>query len=198
MKIVHCCLYRWQTAAGLLLEQRAQCAEYGEKKNMKLALVSLAAILAAPLAVAQGNLEVSGGYTQFDSEGAEVGALTGRGTSFFNRYLGVEGEASVGIDDANVGPATVELDHSLGAFGVLRAPVAERLELFGRLGYQTSEISADVPGFGGASADVDGLAYGVGGKFYFTERFGIRADVARFEGDDGEADVLSIGGVFKF
>lgn len=164
---------------------------------MKLALASLAAILAAPLAVAQGTAELSAGYTQFDSEGAEVGALTGRGTYFFNRYLGVEGEASFGIDDANIGPATVELDHSLGAFGVLRAPVAERLELFGRLGYQTSELTASGPG-GSISGDVDGVAYGVGGKFYLTERFGIRADVARFEGDDGEADVLSIGGVFKF
>lgn len=174
------------------------CAEYGEKKNMKLALVSLAAILAAPIAVAQGNVELSGGYTQFDTDGAKVGALTGRGTYFFNQYLGVEGEASIGVNDDDVGPATVELDHSLGAFGVLRAPVAERLELFGRLGYQTSEISADVPGFGGASADVDGLAYGVGGKFFLTEKFGIRADVGRFEGDGEEADVLSIGGVYRF
>lgn len=165
---------------------------------MKLALVSLAAILAAPIAVAQGNLELSGGYSQFDSDGAEVGALTGRGTYFFNQYLGVEGEASIGIDDAQVGPANVELDHSLGAFGVLRAPVAEQFELFGRVGYHTTEISADVPGFGGASADVDGLAYGVGGKFFVTERFGIRADVGRLEGDDGEADVLSIGGVLRF
>jgi len=32
---------------------------------MKPALVSLAAILAAPIAVAQGSLELSGGYSQF-------------------------------------------------------------------------------------------------------------------------------------
>ena len=48
---------------------------------MKLALVSLAAVLAAPIAVAQGNLELSGGYSQFDEDGAELGALTGRGTT---------------------------------------------------------------------------------------------------------------------
>ena len=67
---------------------------------MKLALVSLAAVLAAPIAVAHGNLELSGGYSQFDEDGAELGALTGRGTYFFNRYLGAEGEVSIGIDDA--------------------------------------------------------------------------------------------------
>ena len=120
---------------------------------MKLALVSLAAILAAPIAVAQGNLELSGGYSQFDEDGAELGALTGRGTYFFNRYLGAEGEVSIGIDDADVGPATVELEQSFGAFGVLRAPVTERFELFGRAGYATSEFSAEVPGLASASAD---------------------------------------------
>lgn len=165
---------------------------------MKLALVSLAAILAAPFAVAQGNIELSGGYSQFDEDGAELGALTGRGTYFFNRYLGAEGEVSIGIDDANIGPATVELEQSFGAFGVLRAPVTERFELFGRAGYATSEFSAEVPGFGGASTDVDGLAYGVGGKLFLTERLGVRLDASRYEGDDAEADVFTIGGVVKF
>lgn len=165
---------------------------------MKLALASLAAILAAPIAVAQGNAELSAGYTQFDADGAELGALTGRGTYFFNQYLGAEGEVSIGIDDATVGPGTVELDNSLGAFGVLRAPVTERLELFGRVGYAASEFNASVPGLGSASADVDGLAYGVGGKLFFTEKLGVRADLGRYEGDENEADVFTIGGVVKF
>lgn len=165
---------------------------------MKLALVSLAAILAAPIAVAQGNLELSGGYSQFDEDSAEFGALTGRGTYFFNRYFGAEGEVSIGIDDADVGPATVELEQSFGAFGVLRAPVTERFELFGRAGYAASEFSAAVPGLGSATADVDGLAYGVGGKLFLTERLGVRLDASRYEGDDSEADVFTIGGVVKF
>lgn len=165
---------------------------------MKLALVSLAAILAAPIAVAQSNVELSAGYTQFDADGAELGALTGRGTYFFNRYLGAEGEVSIGVDDANVGVGTVELDNSLGAFGVVRAPITERFELFGRAGYATSEFNASVPGLGSASGDVDGLAYGVGGKLFLTDRVGIRADVGRYEGDDNEADVFTIGGVVRF
>ncbi|MEX1251078.1 MAG: hypothetical protein WEA77_07785 [Hyphomonas sp.] len=107
---------------------------YGEKPNTRFALVSLADILAAPLAVAQGNAELSGGYAQFETDGAEVGSRTSRSAYFFSRYLGVEGEASIGIADARLGLANVEFGHSLGAFGVLRAPVAERLELFGRLG----------------------------------------------------------------
>ncbi len=165
---------------------------------MKLALASLAAILAAPIAVAQGNAELSAGYTQFDADGADLGAITGRGTYFFNRYLGAEGEVSIGVDDASVGQGKVELDNSLGAFGVVRAPVTERLELFGRVGYAASEFNASVPGLGSASADVDGIAYGVGGKLFLTDRFGVRADVGRYEGDDSEADVFTIGGVVRF
>ncbi len=165
---------------------------------MKFALVSLAAILAAPVAIAQGNVELSGGYTQFDADGAELGALTGRGTYFFNQYLGAEGEVSIGIDDASVGPGTVELDNSLGAFGVVRAPITERFELFGRAGYAASEFNASVPGLGSASGDVDGLAYGVGGKLFLTDKLGVRADVGRYEGDDDEADVFTIGGVVRF
>jgi len=165
---------------------------------MKLALASLLAVVAAPFAVAQGNVELSGAYSNIDGDGADVGALTGRGTFFFNRYLGAEGEVSIGIDEADVGGGTIELDNSLGAFGVLRAPVSSQVELFGRLGYAQSEFNASVPGLGSGSADVDGLAYGVGGKLFLTERFGIRADASRYEGDDSEADVFSIGGVVKF
>ena len=165
---------------------------------MKLALASLLVVAAAPFAVAQGNVELSGAYSKIDGDGADVGALTGRGTYFFNRYLGAEGEVSIGIDDADVGGGTVELDNALGAFGVLRAPVSEQVELFGRVGYAQSEFNANVPGLGSGSADVDGLAYGVGGKFFLTESFGIRADASRYEGDDAEADFFSVGGVFRF
>lgn len=166
---------------------------------MKLALVSLTAVLmATPAAFAQSNVELSGGYTHLEAEDAELGALTGRGTYFFNRYLGAEGEFSIGVQDEDVGGGTIELDNSLGAFGVLRAPVSERAELFGRVGYARSEFNASVPGIGSASGDVDGLAYGVGGKLFFTERLGVRADVTRYEGDDGEADAFTIGAVVKF
>jgi outer membrane immunogenic protein len=166
---------------------------------MKLALASLIAIaVAAPVAVAQGDFELSGAYSNIDGDGADVGAITGRGTYFFNNYLGAEGEVSFGIDDADVGGGTVELENAFGAFGVLRAPVAEQVELFGRLGYATSEFEASVPGLGSGSADVDGIAYGVGGKLFFTEQLGVRLDASRYEGDDAEADVFSIGGVFRF
>lgn len=166
---------------------------------MKLALVSLAAVLmASPAAFAQGELELSGGYTHLNADSVDLGAVNARGTYFFNRYLGAEAEVAIGVKDDDFGVGKIELDNSLGAFGVVRAPIAERAELFGRVGYAKSEFNASVPGLGSASDDIDGVAYGVGGKLFLTERVGLRADVTRYEGDNNEADAFTIGGVVKF
>jgi len=165
---------------------------------MKLALASLAAVLAAaPAAFAQGDVELGASYSHVDLGPAEVGALTGRGSYFFTRHLGIEGEASVGVKDDNIGAGKVELDHSFGAFGVLRAPVTDRFDLFGRLGYAKSELSASVPGVS-VSQDFDGVAYGVGARYYFTERLGLRGDFTKYEGDNNDADVISVGAVVRF
>lgn len=165
---------------------------------MKLALASLAALAVVAPAFAEGNVELGLGYSHFDTDGANLGAITARGTYFFNPHVGVEGEASIGIDDDNIGAAKVELDNSLAAFGVVQMPVAERVDLFARAGYANNEYNVDVPGLGGGSGDDDGFAYGVGGKVYLNDRFGVRADLTRYEGDDTDADVISIGGVIKF
>ncbi|MEO1966879.1 porin family protein [Hyphomonas sp.] len=165
---------------------------------MKLALASLAAIAVVAPAFAEGNVELGAAYSHFDADSANLDALTARGTYFFNPHVGVEGEASIGIGDDDVGAANVELDNSLAAFGVVQMPVAERVDLFARAGYATSEYNVDVPGVGGASGDDDGFAYGVGGKVFLNDKFGLRADVTRYEGDDTDADVISVGGVMKF
>ena len=165
---------------------------------MKLALASLAALAVATPAFAQGDIELGAAYSHFDADGANLDALTARGTYFFTPHVGVEGEASIGVGDDNVGAAKVELDNSLAAFGVVQMPVAERVDLFARAGYASNDYNVDVPGLGSASGSDDGFAYGVGGKVYLNDRFGVRADVTRYEGDDTDADVIAIGGIMKF
>lgn len=165
---------------------------------MKMVLASLAVVAVATPAFAQGNFELGAAYSNFDTDNADLGALTARGTYFFNPHVGIEGEASIGIDDDQIGAANVELDNALAAFGVVQMPVTDRVDLFARAGYATSDYNVDVPGVGSASGDDDGFAYGVGGKVFLTDRFGLRADVTRFEGDDTDADVISVGGVMKF
>ena len=167
----------------------------------KLKAFAALCIVIAPVAAAQGGAEVSGSYSHVDSDAGDLGAVTARGTYFFSQYFGAEAEASVGVKEEDNSPLfgfSTELDHSVAGFGVVRAPLSDRVELFGRIGYQSSEISADVPGGGNNSIDIDGLAYGVGGKFFVTDRLGVRLDASRYEGDDYESDVFSIGGVFRF
>ena len=165
---------------------------------MKLALASLAVLAVAAPAMAEGNIELGAGYSNFDTDNADLGALTARGTYFINPNIGVEGEVSFGVKDDDVGAAKVELDNSVAAFGVVQAPIAERVDLFARAGYGSAKYKVKAPGFGSSSNTDDGLAYGVGAKVDLTERFGLRGDVTRYEGDATDADVISVGGVMKF
>ena len=166
---------------------------------MKLAtIVFAAAALAAPAALAQGNLELGAGYSNYDAGNANLDALTARGTYFFTPHLGAEAEASIGIGDDKVGASKVELSNSVAAFGVAQLPVSERVDLFARAGYASSEYKVKVPGLGSNSNTDDGFAYGVGGKVFLTDKFGLRGDLTRYEGDATDADVISVGGVMKF
>ena len=165
---------------------------------MKLALASLAAIAVVAPAFAQGDIELSGAYSNVDTDTADLGALTARGTYFFNPHFGVEGEASFGVDDDNIGAAKVELDNSVAAFGVAQMPVSERVDLFARAGVAQTKYKISGSGFSNSETD-DGVAYGAGAKVFLTDRFGLRGDITRYEGDNGsDADVISVGGVIKF
>lgn len=165
---------------------------------MKLALASLAAIAVVAPAFAEGNIELSGAYSNIDTDPADLGALTARGTYFFNPHFGVEGEASFGVKDDDFGATKVELDNSVAAFGVAQMPVSERVDLFARAGVAQTKYKASSPAYGYSDTN-EGLAYGAGAKVFLTDRFGLRGDFTRYEGDNSnDADVISIGGVMKF
>jgi hypothetical protein len=158
--------------------------------KLKLALAAGVALLAVPAfssASAQAaNMYVSGGYSSFDGNGATLGGITGRLGVGFGPNLGVEGEATFGVDD----DAGLELDNEFGVFGVGRLPISEQFDLFARVGW--ARIETD-PG-----SDEDGVAYGVGGDYYFTANDGIRADYTRHDYDAGDVDQWSVSYVRKF
>lgn len=150
--------------------------------------VAAVALMAAPVS-AHAQAYVGAGYTHFDYDGGEIGALTGRLGYRFHPNFAVEGEASTGIDEDDA----IELNHNVGAYAVGLVPVSDRFDLLGRVGYQTTEVDTPL-----GDADADGLAYGVGAQWRFTPTFGVRADWTRMEGDDEEADAISLGGVVNF
>ncbi|MBD3768996.1 MAG: porin family protein [Rhodobacterales bacterium] len=174
---------------------------------MKIVLASLAAIAIASPALAQSATEGSNqgfsasvGYSHWDADDGSLGAVTARGRYMFTNYVGGEVEASFGVKDESGYGYKLSIDNSFGGFAVLDAPVTERFDVFGRLGYATTSLDAEYFGYSG-SADIDGVAYGVGANYFFTDSFGVRGDFTKYDGGDdiaGEADVFSISGVVRF
>ncbi len=161
--------------------------------SLKLALVGVAAsMLAAPAVMSAeaqaANVYVNGGYTQFDGQGADLGGITGRVGVGFGRYFALEGEAAVGVKD----DAGTELDSEIGAFAVGKLPVTDRFDIFARAGVSRVETS---PG-----GDDDGLAYGAGAQYFFTDKDGVRGDWTRHELSDAtpNVDAYSVTYVRRF
>ena len=174
-------------------------------RNILLATAALT-LIAAPAMAQEPASPVTGsiGYTQLDTDGGDLGAITGRVGYDFTRNFGVEGEASIGVkdDDISFGGVDGKLEHDwdAAAYGVAKLPINENFELFGRLGYGTTELEASGGGVTVAE-DGDSLNYGVGANYFFDGLNGVRADWTRrdFQDDsNGEADVWTINYVRRF
>lgn len=123
--------------------------------------------------------------------------------------FGAEVEGSFGLtdDSADVVNATgaavldQKIDYQLAAFALGRLPVLEKVNLLGRLGYHTTEISeteTDILGAVERSYSTDGLAYGVGAEYNLSPRTSIRADYTVYDFDGPDADAVSLSVLRKF
>ena len=174
-------------------------------RNLLLATAALT-LIAAPVMAQDPTHPVTGsiGYTQFDTDSGDLGAITGRVGYDFTRNFGIEGEASIGVKDDDITVAGVdgklEHDWDAAAYGVAKLPVNENLELFGRLGYGTTSVTTDLAGVT-ASGDGESVNYGVGANYFIDGRNGIRADWTRRDFRDdgaGEADTYGLSFVRRF
>ncbi|MDI1327177.1 MAG: porin family protein [Brevundimonas sp.] len=175
-------------------------------RNILLATAALTLLAAPAMAQTVSNPQVTGsiGYTQLDGDDADLGAVTGRLNAKFNRYVGVEGEASFGVkdDEITVGGVTGDLSHEYdaAAYVVGTLPISPNLEVFGRVGYGTTQIKADVAGFT-ATEDGESVNYGAGANYFFDGRNGVRADWTRRDFTDdngGELDTYGLSYVRRF
>lgn len=162
--------------------------------NIKLMLVAGAAALIAPAlapASAQTGLYGNLGYTQYDGNNVDPGAITGRVGMDLHKYFAIEGEASTGVKKDN----GVKIQNEFGVFGVGKLPITDRFDLFARAGVTTTNISA--PG-AGTRAD-EAFAYGAGGQYFFTDKDGIRLDWTKNDfNHGGDVDTYAASYVRKF
>ena len=129
---------------------------------MKLTTIAAALAVALPLAMAgaaqaapdnTGTLEL--GYTRVDTSGTNpnygFNSIEARGGLQFNKNLGVEMEGGVGVGNQTVHSGGVSVsvkeDWEVGIFGVGYLPVGHDIDLYGRLGYSRTQITASSGGF---------------------------------------------------
>lgn len=174
-------------------------------RKILLATAALTVIAAPAMAQSIPNPQWQGsiGYTQLDGSDGDLGAITGRVGAKFNRYIGAEGEASFGVRDDDFTVAGVEgnLEHEYDAaiYGVGTLPVNDNFELFGRLGYGTTSIKAEIPGVS-ATNDGESVNYGAGANYFFDGQNGVRGDWTRrdFRDDGGEVDTYGVSYIRRF
>ena len=120
----------------------------------------------------------------------------------FNRHLAVElGYANLGEASASGGglSASVEVT-AWDVVAVGSLPIMDKFSTYGKLGMcrAESEGTSNV----GVSADDSetGFTFGIGLRYDFTRNLGVRAEWQRYSevGDDTDADLLSIGVIWRF
>jgi hypothetical protein len=172
-----------------------------------IAASTLIMIALPTAALAQDETRFYGalGYSAVETDQADLGAITGRLGYKFLPYVGVEGEASIGVKsegyDVSIGGSSgdIELKHDAAVYAVGFLPLGENFEVFARAGYGTTAIEATS---GGVSVRGDGESfnYGVGGTAFFRND-GLRVDWTRRDYTDdnaGEADVWSVSYIRRF
>lgn len=169
-------------------------------RKFVLAAALATAAVAAP-AFAQEGPYASAGYTHFDGDNVDVGGVTGRLGYRFHPNFAIEGEATIGTnsDDVTVGgvPVNVELDHAYGIYGVGILPVSPSVDLFARLGYANVKATGTSGPFS-ARLDENGVGYGVGAEWRWNQRWGLRGEYTRLEGDDNGVNTYQAALVAHF
>ncbi|HRO31915.1 MAG TPA: porin family protein [Brevundimonas sp.] len=171
-------------------------------RKLLIATAAITAIAAPAAAQSISNTYGTLGYSSVQGNDTDLGAVTGRIGARFTPYIGVEGEASFGISDDNIAGipnSKAELKHDLAAYVTGTIPVSQNFELFGRVGYGTTKVKAEVGGVS-ASDSEESINWGVGGNYFFDGQNGVRADWTRrdFRDGAGDADVWSVNFVRKF
>ena len=166
-----------------------------------LALVGLpAAALAQDIPRGYATL----GYSQIDTDEAALGAVTGRIGWKLWPQLGVEAEASIGVDDekfdVSIGGTggVIELKHDVAAYAVAFLPLGDHIEFFARAGYGSTSIEASTAAVTPAG-DGESFNYGAGASVFYGAD-GLRADWTRkdFTDGGGEADTWSVSYIRRF
>jgi OmpA-OmpF porin, OOP family len=156
------------------------------------------------------------GITKIEDDGFDGNDVDDSDTGFkifggysFNQNFAVEvsyfdlGETSGTLDDPFFGPFDFTAGISgLNASAVGVLPVSETVSLFGKLGVASYKIDADVNFSGlasgsGSESETD-MTYGIGGALRFAEGWEARVEFEAINVDGGDANMISVSGLYRF
>ena len=178
---------------------------------MKKFLITLLACAAWTAASAEDEYYFSLQYSLFDisldgdgiDDDVSPEALGFRIGKTIDEHFSIEGGLMVGIEKDEYGENDddFEFRSALVISGVARYPVADRVEVFGKLGLVHAQYQDEQEN----EADIEGLVYGVGASVLVTDAIGVSLEYTLF--DDGEyddtdvdieTDVITLGGMLMF
>ena len=186
-------------AAGLAASQGAfaqATPERGFYAGISIGQSDVGNEIAIPGLITSGQVDgkdtawkLFGGYMFSRNFGAELSYIQLGDTSYSGTFFGspVTG-GNVEVSGFNVS--------AIGSF-----PINPQFSLFGKIGFfmwdaEASDRTGGVP----FSAKTDGtdLSFGLGATYNFSRNLGVRAEWERLKVEDADADLLSIGLVYRF
>ena len=172
-------------------------------------LAALTLLLAANLASADEGFSVGASVVRASVEAEGLGQTVDGdadgsrifGSYMFTRRFGIEaGYSDFGRPDDNTIAPNVEVEsNSYDLYAVGVHPVSEKLDLFGKIGFVSSNTEIEEDETAEVSSSSTDLALGFGGEYSVSERFAIRSEFAWVDSDNsGAVRMISLGGVFRF
>lgn len=161
------------------------------------ALVLSTGALAQKQQAATQGFYVGGDIGNFSIDDEDDTAFKILGGYQINRNFAVE-LAYGNFFDKSVSGVNVEVT-AWELVGVGSFPVGNNLSIFGKLGFAMwdATVSTGIPGFS-ASDDGTDLTFGVGLQYDFTRNLAIRGQWQRYDISSEDADLFSIGMIYKF
>ncbi len=112
----------------------------------------------------------------------------------FTPNLSMEGMVGLHANSDTASGTTLKLDNMVGVFGKVQAPLAEGVNVYGRLGVVRSDLKAN-----GVSDARTGLAYGAGISYDLSKTTYLNADYTKYyDRRDQKLEGLTFGVGFRF
>ena len=130
------------------------------------------------------------GDTEFVSDNVTAGYIRA-GVKY--KYFGAEVELGTGFSDYEEDGISLGVNNQTAVWGMLRLP-QDRSDIFLRVGAHTTDIELGVDGGPSIEDSDSGIAFGLGGNYYFSRNVGVRLDLTSYNlgNSDEFGDILDV------